>query len=101
MRFFTARLAGNSEKRTAILKANLLSHSESKLLLNAAVEDSLSTKSQSLPTSRAIPVTVILLLAIAVHGPLLLMKIPLDSYDANTHIFFRVALPAPLVQSLE
>jgi hypothetical protein len=81
-------LAGNSEKRTAILKANLLSHSESKLLLNAAVEDSLSTKSQSLTTSRAIPVTVILLLAIAVHGPLLLMKIPLDSYDANTHIFF-------------
>ncbi|HEU5401467.1 MAG TPA: hypothetical protein VFU86_08925, partial [Terriglobales bacterium] len=48
----------------------------------------MSTKSQSLPTSRAIPVTVILLLAIAVHGPLLLMKIPLDSYDANTHIFF-------------
>jgi len=32
-------LAGNSEKRTAILKANLLSHSESKLLLNAAVEE--------------------------------------------------------------
>ena len=48
----------------------------------------MSTKSQSLPSTRAIPITVILLLTIAVHGPLLLMQIPLDSYDANTHIFF-------------
>lgn len=30
----------------------------------------------------------IVLLALAVHGPLLLMQLPLQSYDANTHIFF-------------
>jgi hypothetical protein len=48
----------------------------------------LSSKSQTLPTTRAIPITAILLLALAVHGPLLLMQIPAGSYDANTHIFF-------------
>src|SRR4051812_24145616 len=31
---------------------------------------------------------MIVLLALAVHGPLLLMQMPLTSYDANTHIFF-------------
>jgi hypothetical protein len=48
----------------------------------------LSSKSQHLPTTRAIPITAILLLSLAVHGPLLLMQIPANSYDANTHIFF-------------
>src|SRR3954447_7433007 len=44
---------------------------------------------QSSPLStRAIPLSAIVLLAIAVHAPLLLMQIPLGSYDANTHIFF-------------
>jgi hypothetical protein len=38
--------------------------------------------------SPAIPLSVILLIALAVHGPLLLMQLPLSSYDANTHIFF-------------
>jgi hypothetical protein len=28
------------------------------------------------------------LLALAIHGPLLLMQLPLNSYDANFHIFF-------------
>ncbi|HMC31131.1 MAG TPA: hypothetical protein VKL99_09870, partial [Candidatus Angelobacter sp.] len=28
------------------------------------------------------------MLTLAVHGPLLLMELPLNSYDANTHIFF-------------
>jgi len=37
---------------------------------------------------RAIPLAAILLIAIAVHGPLLFMQLPLLSYDANTHIFF-------------
>lgn len=37
---------------------------------------------------RAIPLTAIILLALAVHGPLLLMQLPLSSYDTNTHIFF-------------
>src|SRR5438270_10089365 len=36
----------------------------------------------------AIPLTAILLLALAVHGPLLLMQLPASSYDANTHMFF-------------
>ncbi|MCI0351008.1 MAG: hypothetical protein L0Z53_16400 [Acidobacteriales bacterium] len=35
-----------------------------------------------------IALPAILLLALAVHGPLLLMQMPLGSYDANTHIFF-------------
>lgn len=38
--------------------------------------------------SRAIPMTWILLLALAVHGPLLLMQLPNNSYDANLHKFF-------------
>src|SRR5215831_11602277 len=38
--------------------------------------------------SRAIPITWILLLALAVHGPLLLMQLPNESYDANFHKFF-------------
>src|ERR671932_1395685 len=36
----------------------------------------------------AIPLTAILLLALAVHGPLLLMQLPASSYDANFHMFF-------------
>jgi hypothetical protein len=39
-------------------------------------------------TSRAVSVTVILLIALAVHGPLLLMQLPASSYDAYTHMFF-------------
>ncbi len=45
------------------------------------------SKPSTLP-SRAIPLTAILLIALAVHGPLLLMQLPAGSYDANTHIFF-------------
>lgn len=37
---------------------------------------------------RAIPLSAILLITLAVHGPLLFMQLPLSSYDANTHIFF-------------
>jgi hypothetical protein len=43
------------------------------------------------PTSsqpRAISVTTILLLTLAVHGPLLLLELPANSYDAYTHMFF-------------
>ena len=35
-----------------------------------------------------IPLTMIILAALVVHAPLLLMKLPLKSYDANFHIFF-------------
>jgi len=38
--------------------------------------------------SRPIPMSLILLAAVAVHLPLLLMKLPLKSYDTNFHIFF-------------
>lgn len=37
---------------------------------------------------RPIPMLGILLIAAAVHGPLLLMQLPAQSYDANTHMFF-------------
>jgi hypothetical protein len=45
--------------------------------------------SNSLQSShRPIPVSLLLLVALAVHLPLLLMKLPLKSYDTNFHIFF-------------
>ena len=37
---------------------------------------------------RPIPLILILLAAVMVHMPLLLMKLPLKSYDTNFHIFF-------------
>ncbi len=37
---------------------------------------------------KAISLPMILLIALAVHGPLLLMQLPAGSYDANTHMFF-------------
>lgn len=37
---------------------------------------------------REIPLWSIVLLAFAVHGPLLLMQLPANSYDTNFHIFF-------------
>src|SRR6201993_4112878 len=38
---------------------------------------------------RPIPVAAIVLLALAIHGPLLVMELPATtSYDANLHIFF-------------
>ncbi len=38
--------------------------------------------------SRPVPLSWILLLALLVHGPLLLMQLPNDSYDAELHKFF-------------
>ena len=38
--------------------------------------------------SRPIPLIAIVLVALAVHGPLLLMQLPSGSFDANFHIFF-------------
>jgi len=49
----------------------------------------ISLITKPMPTaSRGIPLLAIVLLALAVHGPLLLMQLPANSYDANTHIFF-------------
>jgi hypothetical protein len=39
-------------------------------------------------TTQPIPLSMIFLAALAVHSPLLLIKLPLKSYDANFHIFF-------------
>ena len=38
--------------------------------------------------SRPIPILAIVLVALAVHGPLLLMQLPTGSFDANFHMFF-------------
>ena len=40
------------------------------------------------PAGKPIPLSLIFMTAIVVHLPLLLMKLPLQSYDANFHIFF-------------
>jgi hypothetical protein len=40
------------------------------------------------PSARPVAVSLILLCALVVHLPLLVMKLPLHSYDANFHIFF-------------
>jgi len=37
--------------------------------------------------SRPIPLLAVVLVALAVHGPLLLMQLPAGSFDANFHIF--------------
>ena len=39
-------------------------------------------------SSRPIPLSFILMAALAVHLPLMLIRLPLNSYDANFHIFF-------------
>src|SRR5450755_1530784 len=39
-------------------------------------------------STRPIPLSMVFLAALVVHLPLLLMKLPLKSYDANFHIFF-------------
>ena len=40
------------------------------------------------PSYRAIPLMGVVLVALAVHGPLLFMQLPSRSFDANFHIFF-------------
>jgi hypothetical protein len=37
---------------------------------------------------RPIPILAVVLVALAVHGPLLLMQLPSGSFDANFHMFF-------------
>jgi hypothetical protein len=48
----------------------------------------LTLSSPSQTHRAALPLAGIVLLALAVHGPLLLLQIPANSYDANTHMFF-------------
>jgi hypothetical protein len=40
------------------------------------------------PSSRPIPMRLVFMAVVVVHLPLLLMKLPLGSYDTNFHIFF-------------
>ena len=40
------------------------------------------------PSIRPIPIALILMAALVVNLPLLLMKLPLKSFDSNLHIFF-------------
>ncbi len=65
---------------------------ESKLLLNVEFSrrSNLISHSSSpgVLSNRPISLAAIVLLALAVHGPLLLMQLPSGSYDANTHMFF-------------
>jgi hypothetical protein len=39
-------------------------------------------------SQRPLPMSLLLMAAVAIHLPLLLMKLPLKSYDTNFHIFF-------------
>ncbi|HTZ97300.1 MAG TPA: 6-pyruvoyl-tetrahydropterin synthase-related protein [Terriglobales bacterium] len=39
-------------------------------------------------SQRPVPISMVLLIAFAIHAPLLLMELPLRSYDTNFHIFF-------------
>jgi hypothetical protein len=48
----------------------------------------LQSKTSIAVLPKPIPMSIILLLATAVHLPLLLMQLPLKSYDTNFHIFF-------------
>ena len=47
-----------------------------------------ATQERVIPQQQPIPMSLLLLAAVAVHLPLLLMKLPLKSYDTNFHIFF-------------
>jgi len=53
-----------------------------------SVERTASAASPTTPSIRAIPLSFVFLAALAVHVPLLLMGLPLKSYDTNFHIFF-------------
>jgi hypothetical protein len=48
----------------------------------------LQNSASAAPSSKPIPLSYILLAAVAIHLPLMLMQLPLKSYDTNFHIFF-------------
>ncbi len=51
-------------------------------------EEVAPSKHEIAPSHRPLPMSLLLLAAVAVHLPLLLMKLPLKSFDTNQHIFF-------------
>ncbi|MGI9100853.1 MAG: hypothetical protein ACR2IF_00280 [Terriglobales bacterium] len=48
----------------------------------------MTATSPSNPLRKPIPLLAIVLAALAVHGPLLMMQLPIGSYDTTFHIFF-------------
>src|SRR5579863_7405305 len=53
-----------------------------------AREEPVETSQSIAQSRRPIPLTLVMLAVLMVHLPLLLMKLPLRSYDTNFHIFF-------------
>jgi hypothetical protein len=53
-----------------------------------AKEDILQRPDSMAMSSKPIPMSFILMAAVAIHLPLMLMQLPLKSYDTNFHIFF-------------
>ena len=52
------------------------------------VEVIVRNSESNIPIAQPIPVLLVLMAVVVVHLPLLLMKLPLKSYDTNFHIFF-------------
>jgi hypothetical protein len=65
-------------------KATVFGDFESKALY----EGTLKRTESVAPSIQPIPMSLIIVAALAVHLPLMLMRLPLKSYDANFHIFF-------------
>jgi len=58
-------------------------------ILNLKLSEGALQKTEvAAPSPRPIPMSFILMAALVVHLPLLLMGLPLKSYDTNFHIFF-------------
>ena len=55
---------------------------------NSPGRSKLTATRSFLDPRRAIPLWTIVLLAFAIHGPLMLMQLPANSYDTNFNIFF-------------
>jgi hypothetical protein len=55
---------------------------------NPDQEDILQKPASIATSSRPIPMSFILMAAVVIHLPLMLMQLPLKSYDTNFHIFF-------------
>ncbi len=53
-----------------------------------STRENLSKAESIVLSTRLIPVSFVLMVVVVVHLPLLLMKLPLKSYDTNFHIFF-------------
>lgn len=51
-------------------------------------EEKLENAELAAPAARPLPLKLIVLVALAVHLPLMLMRLPLKSYDTNFHLFF-------------